>query len=261
MTRAKPWVNGVVAAFFVASACAPRPDAPTTAPPSQPSPVGSVPAGTAPIASQAAHPQLGGTGWALTEIAGTPGSEPSWVSFLPGPHAEGRVKSDCSFIAFEYAYEPSGPAITFRVSDDGSYAEACSDGELADYARIRGLLPRVASWRLPRPDQLELVDSTGVALLTGGPLAPLPTPPPGGTCGSVPIALCTEAATQAFNFGLFPTPGQVVVSWRVQETTARFCGVAGSPRFDVIFELAKPTFEKVATVGELYGKLHACGDY
>lgn len=225
---------------------------------SQPSAVRSAPDG-----SQAAHPQLGGTGWTLTQIDRAPGSGPSWLSFLPGPRAEGRVKSDCSFIAFDYAYDMDGSTIRFRVrgEDDGSYSDGCSAAALAEFTDIGALLPRIASWRLPRADQLELLDGRGVALLKGGPLPPLPTPPPGGECGSVPVALCTEAATQAFNFGLFPTPGQVVVSWRVRDTTARFCNDASTPKFDVIFELEKPTFEKVATVGELYGKLYACGDY
>jgi hypothetical protein len=33
------------------------------------------------------------------------------------------------------------------------------------------------------------------------------------------------------------------------------------PKFDVTFELEDPALEKVATVGEIYGKLHVCGDY
>ena len=70
-------------------------------------------------------------------------------------------------------------------------------------------------------------------------MPPLPTPPPGGDCGEVALALCQEAATLAFNFGLFLQPGQQVVSWRVREATYPGCASQGlEPKFDVIFELA-----------------------
>jgi hypothetical protein len=225
--------------------------------------VETAPVVTTPDGSQAPHPQLGGTGWALTEIDGVAASDASWLSFLAGPRADGRVKSNCSFIGFQYAYDPNGSTIRVRVrgENDGSGANGCSAAALVEYRHIGVLLPRIASWRMPQADQLELLDGSDVALLKGGPLPPLPSPPPGGDCGSVPVAVCTEAATEAFNFALFPTPGQRVVSWRVRDTTAAFCSGGSVPKFDVIFKLETPTFEKVATVGELYGELHACGDY
>lgn len=199
-------------------------------------------------------------GWTLTEVNGVPLTDDAWITFLPGPRAEGRIKSDCSFLSFDYTYDPSVSTIQL-VEGDGSYTEGCSAAALALYARTRAALPRVVAWRMPVPERFELLDVGGATLFEGRPLPALPTAPPVGDCGSVAPAPCAEAATQAFNFGLFLTPGQRVVAWRVRDTIYSFCGGALTPRFDVIFELENPTFEKVATVGELYGKLHACGDY
>jgi hypothetical protein len=93
-------------------------------------------------------------------------------------------------------------------------------------------------------------------------MPPLPTPPPVGDCGSVPVDDCTEAATQAFNFGLNAEPGQTIVRWSVRPTIySGGCTGLTQAVYEVVFELENPTFEKVAVVGELYGQLHACGDY
>ena len=261
-------VGQISVALLVVSACAPlqgvAPTPPTSSSPATASVVDATPTA---VVEQTAHPELGGMGWTLTELDGRPLIEGTWISFWGGPAggpAAGDVSSDCSFIAFEYTYDPDGSTIQFlaRTEGDGSFTDGCSDAGLAQYTDIRAAMPRIAEWRMPTAGQIEFLDASRAMVLEGGPMAPLPTPPPGGDCGEVALAPCQEAATLAFNFGLFLQPGQRVVSWRVREAIYPTCASQGlEPKFDVIFELANPTLEKTATIGEQYGKLHACGDY
>jgi hypothetical protein len=216
---------------------------------------------------QVALPRLAGTSWTVTELDGESIDFPVYLSFYGGPtggKAEGDISSDCFFIPFSYTYDPNGSSIAFAPAQDGegSYADGCPVDPLDWYGRIPVAVRRITEWQIPQPDQIELVDNIGTVMVGGGPPPPLPTPPPGGDCGVVEPALCQEAATQAFNFGLGLFPGQPVVSWRVRPTIYTSCAIQTlTPKFDVIFELSNPTFEKIATVGEVDGKLHACGDY
>jgi hypothetical protein len=217
-----------------------------------------------PPGSQAAHPVLGGTGWTVTELVGVPPLDNAWLSFWVGPHARGTAKSTCSFVFFEYSYDPQGSSIELvpYADGEGSYADGCTAAALAQYDRIRATLAHVAAWRMPSPERLELLDGSGTIALQGQPLPPLPTPPVPGDCGSVPAPLCNDAAIEAFNFGLFLASGQRVVAWRVRDTIYTDCdGGAAVPKFDVIFGLANPTEERITTVGDLYGQLHACPSY
>ena len=261
-------VGQISVALLVASACAPPQGVGPTPPTSPPSAsAGVVDATPTAVVEQTAHPELGGMGWTLAELDGRPLSEDAWISFWGGPAggpAAGDVSSDCSFVAFEYTYDPEGSTIQFlaHTDGDGSYTDGCSDAGLAQYADIRAAMPQIAEWRMPTAGQIEFLDASRAIVVEGGPMPPLPTPPPGGDCGEVALAPCQEAATLAFNFGLFLQPGQRVVSWRVREATYPGCASQGlEPKFDVIFELANPKWEKTATIGEQYGKLHACGDY
>lgn len=216
---------------------------------------------------QIALPQLGGTGWTVTEIDGGPATFPVSLDFWGGPtggNAEGDLESDCFFISFTYTYDPNGSSISFAPARDGegSGAVGCPDDVLSSYESIPVAVRRISEWRMPQPDRLELVDNIGTVMIGGAPPSPLPTPPPGGDCGVVAAATCLEVVTQAFNFGLGVFPGQPVVSWRVRPTVFTSCAIqALTPKYDVIFELSNPAFEKIATVGEIDGKLHACGDY
>jgi hypothetical protein len=258
----------VVLATLIVSACSTT-SSPSANVPATLASATDTPAITKPIAlpPQVAHPQLGGTNWLLVELDGQPVAEPAYLSFWFAPGAGtavGEASSDCSFIAFEYGYDRTGSEIHFAAlpEGDGSYAEGCSVSALAQHSALAAALARVAEWRRPQADQLELIDAAGKTVLSGGPPPPLPAPPSGGDCGAIPLALCEEAATQAFNFGLFLEPGQRVVGWRVREAASSTCASQGiEPKFDVTFELEDPAGEKVATVGEFYGKLRACGDY
>jgi hypothetical protein len=51
------------------------------------------------------------------------------------------------------------------------------------------------------------------------------------------------------------------MSWRVRHSLYTSCSSPGDPKYDVIFQLANPARESIATVVELYGILHPCGAY
>lgn len=215
---------------------------------------------------QHAHPQLGGTAFAITELEGSSLDGAIRLSFSGGPtggFASGNVTSNCSFIPFDYVFDPVGPAIAFFVygDDEGSYADGCSQAALAQYIAIAAVLPRVTDWRKPQADQIELLDGDGEILVKGGPVPPLPTPQASGDCGEIPIDPCQRAVAVAFNFGLFPASAQTVIAWRVQVTSSTICDGAIDPKYDVIFEMANPTDEWSVTVGEMFGVLRACGPY
>ena len=221
---------------------------------------------TTPTGDQPGHPQLGGTTWTIVEVDQEPIDVESWLGFGGGRSqgkASGDIAAECSFIAFDYSYPASGPGLRFEVIPDenGSYSEDCSPAAEAQYARLADALTRVTYWTMLEPDRLGLLGAENNVVIAAGPPPPLPTPPPGGDCGSIPQATCLDAATKAFNFGLNAEPGQTIVSWSVRKTIYTLCTGGIEPKFDVIFELENPTFEKIAVVGELYGRLVACGDY
>lgn len=215
---------------------------------------------------QVANSDLGGTGWTITELDGEAQSELAHLSFSGGPTggpASGSASTDCSFVAFDYAYYPGGPSIAFflRNEGDGSYMDGCSAADLLQAGALKSALSRVAQWRKSQPDQIELLSLGGAVILKGGPLPPLPTAPPVGDCADVPLADCERAAALGFNFDLFPADGQTVVSWRVRPSIYTACSSPGDPKYDVIFQLGNPASERITTVVELYGKLIPCGAY
>jgi hypothetical protein len=79
-----------------------------------------------------------------------------------------------------------------------------------------------------------------------------------GDCGGVSRVRC-EAAVSAAQLGLFPAPGQVVVSWRVVPTAVVVCDGVIQPKLDVTFALRNPAGSITVTIGELpNGELAAC---
>lgn len=241
-------------ALLVTPACAPSPSAAPTQPPRTQSVVSATPS---PGASQPAHPQLGGTEWNLTEVDGAPVTETAWISFWRGPHALGQVQSECSVLTFDYTFDEGGASI-FPIERTYQAAE-CSEPALARDARIRAALARIVKWRMPSPEQFELVDDGGATLFEGRPFPPAPTAPPGGDCDGIAEAMCLAAAAQAFNSGLSPEPGQGIITWRVRETIYSSCdGSPAVPKFDVTFELADPAGESTVTIADLYGGLYVC---
>jgi hypothetical protein len=216
---------------------------------------------------QVANPELGGQGWTILEVDGRPLAETAYLSFWGGPTgggADGDSRSDCWFIAFDYAYERSGAGIAFftRGAGEGSGAEGCSDARLADYAAVNDALARVTAWGKPQADAIELIDARGTVVLRGGPLPPLPTPQASGDCGDAPVGDCQRAVALAYNFDLFPAPGQTVVSWSIHPSPYTSCATQGvDPKYEVVFKLANPSGESSATIGEIFGKLVACGAY
>lgn len=255
-----------IAVAVAAAAC----DPPTATPAPSPTAAAVAPSPSPRLApyptDQPGHPELGGASWKIIELAGKPETGFAYLEIWGGKgkgSADGLAEGNCWAIGLRYSYDPSGPGLIFDVSPegDGRYAESCSPQELATYAAVGDVLQRVTAWRLPRPDRLELLDVGGSIVLVGEPPPPLPPPPPGGDCGEIPLETCIEAATAAFNFGVFPEPGQTVVSWKVRPTKYTSCASGFPPLYDVTLVLANPAYEKVATVGMLFDRLAACGDY
>lgn len=208
-----------------------------------------------------AHPVLGGNYWMITELDGVAVTGFAELGFDRRGDASGNFQFDCGSLAFDYAYDLNGSSISFTVDTEHSSTEGCTDAQLALYNAVQAALPRIAAWRSPEPEHLELLNAGGATVVRAGPLPPLPTAPPVGECGEVPLADCERAATLSFNFDLFPEPGQTVVSWRVRPSIYSSCASPGDPKYDVIFQLENPARESIATVTEFDGELHACGPY
>lgn len=246
------------------SMLSPTPPPPATTAPASPNPSPSSNAADYPT-GQPGHPQLGGASWKIVELGGRAETGFAYLEFWGGKgvgEASGLAEGNCWAIGLRYSYDPNGSGLAFdlRPEGDGSGAEGCSADELATYGDVRDVLERVTVWRQPGPERLELSDAAGSVVLRGAPPPPLPSPPPGGDCGSVPVDRCTEAATLAFA-GLTLASGETVVGWSVRPTIYTSCANSIPPVYDVVIEFANPSWEKVAVIGELYGRLAGCGDY
>lgn len=257
-----------MAVTFVAACTAPAPSPSFPAPSLNMGPSPSTVAGAPYPTGQPGHPVLGGTSWKIVELASKPETGFAYLEIWGGKgpgHADGLAEGNCWAIGLHYSYDPAGQGLLFDVAreGDGSYTDRCAPDEQSTYANVREVLALVTAWREPQSQRLELLDAGGAIVLVGEPPPPLSTPPPGGDCGDIPPATCMDAATQAFNFGVFPpASGQTIVGWRVDDTKYTVCSSGGmEPRYDVTFVFANPHLEWTATVGELDGKLIACGLY
>lgn len=266
MRRLIPAALTLTLAVAASSCATPNPSLNSDPSPTAPATVTTPGPSAAPYPTgQPGHPQLGGASWKIVELGGRAETGFAYLEFWGGQgmgEAMGLAEGNCWAIGLTYSYDPTGSGLIFDVSPegDGRYAEGCSPQELATYADVADVLQDVTAWRRPQSDRLELLDGAGSVVLRGEPPPPLPSPPPGGVCGSVPIDACREAATLAFA-GLTLASGETIVGWSVRPTIYTSCASGSRPVYDVVIEFANPDWEKVAVIGELFGRLAGCGDY